>query len=135
MLVVNRVYGDNKINAFIRIGGAFRYWHLLKTALQKNQVFNGILTNIWMAETREDAEKVFDLFLKTYQRSIPKPPSILRKIEKSTWSFTNFLLTIGHTSESPIRLNHPLLWSGKELKRPVVVLVEQPYWLWFIKLD
>jgi putative transposase len=46
--------------------------------------------DIWMAETREDAEKALDLFLETYNAKYPKPLSALRRTGKSFWHSLGF---------------------------------------------
>ena len=68
--------------------------------------------DIWMAETIESAEKALIYSLKPMNSSIQKPPSALRKIEKNSWPFMIFLLTIGHTSEPPTQSNQPFLRFG-----------------------
>jgi putative transposase len=48
------------------------------------------VNDIWMAETREIAEKAFDLFIKTCELTCPKLPSALRKTGKNSWPFNDF---------------------------------------------
>jgi putative transposase len=40
--------------------------------------------DIWMAETRENAERAFDLFIKPMNSNIRKRPSALKKIERNS---------------------------------------------------
>ena len=46
--------------------------------------------DIWMAETRENAEKAFDLFLKTYQLKYPKATQCLEKDREELLAFYDF---------------------------------------------
>ena len=46
--------------------------------------------DIWMAETRENAEKAFDLFLKTYQLKYPKAAQCLEKDREELLAFYSF---------------------------------------------
>ena len=46
--------------------------------------------DIWMAETRENAEKAFDLFLKTYQLKYPKATQCLEKDREELLAFYSF---------------------------------------------
>jgi len=46
--------------------------------------------DIWMAETREDAEKAFDLFLKTYKAKYPKATQCLEKDREELLAFYDF---------------------------------------------
>ena len=48
------------------------------------------LHDIWMAETRENAEKAFDLFLKTYQLKYPKATQCLEKDREELLAFYDF---------------------------------------------
>jgi transposase-like protein len=45
---------------------------------------------IWMASTRADAEKAFDLFLKTYEAKYPKAAQCLAKDRETLLEFYNF---------------------------------------------
>jgi transposase-like protein len=75
------------------------------------------LHNIWQAETKADAEKAFDLFIKTYEPKYPKTPSACRKIERSCWHFMIFLRSTGRVFGPAIRLNQP---SGRSAIGPNV---------------
>ena len=48
------------------------------------------LHNIWMAETRENAEKAFDLFIKTYELKYPKATQCLEKDREELLAFYDF---------------------------------------------
>jgi putative transposase len=45
---------------------------------------------IWQAETREEAEKAFDLFLKTYEPKYPKASTCLQKDREELLGFYDF---------------------------------------------
>lgn len=51
---------------------------------------NGALHDIWQAETREDAEKAFDLFIKTYELKYPKATLCLEKDRDELLAFHDF---------------------------------------------
>ena len=46
--------------------------------------------NIWQAETKEDAEKAFDLFIKTYEAKYPKATLCLQKDREELMAFFDF---------------------------------------------
>ena len=46
--------------------------------------------NIWQAETKEDAQKAFDLFVKTYEAKYPKATLCLRKDRAELMAFFDF---------------------------------------------
>ena len=48
------------------------------------------LHEIWQAETRDDAEKAFDLFLKTYEPKYPKAAICLQKDREELMAFYDF---------------------------------------------
>lgn len=48
------------------------------------------LHEIWMAETRQQAEKAFDAFLKTYEAKYPKATTCLEKDRKELLAFYDF---------------------------------------------
>ncbi|MCP4235984.1 MAG: IS256 family transposase, partial [Aestuariibacter sp.] len=48
------------------------------------------LHNIWQAETKKDAEKAFDLFIKTYQPKYPKAALCLQKDRDELMAFFDF---------------------------------------------
>ena len=48
------------------------------------------LHNIWQAETQADAEKAFDLFIKTYEPKYPKAAICLQKYHEELMAFYNF---------------------------------------------
>jgi len=48
------------------------------------------LHNIWMAQTKEEAEKSFDLFIKTYEAKYPKATECLAKDRSTLLEFYNF---------------------------------------------
>lgn len=50
----------------------------------------GMLHDIWMADTREAAEKAFDLFVETYQAKYPKAAECLKKDRASLLTFYDF---------------------------------------------
>jgi hypothetical protein len=46
--------------------------------------------NIWQAETKDDAEKAFDLFIKTYEPKYPKAGLCLQKDREELMAFFDF---------------------------------------------
>jgi transposase-like protein len=48
------------------------------------------LQNIWMAATKEDAEKAFDRFLQSYDDKYPKAANCLRKDREALLTFYDF---------------------------------------------
>ena len=46
--------------------------------------------NIWQAETKEDAQKAFDLFIKTYEAKYPKATLCLQKDREELMAFFDF---------------------------------------------
>ena len=46
--------------------------------------------NIWQAETKDDAEKAFDLFIKTYEPKYPKAALCLQKDREELMAFFDF---------------------------------------------
>lgn len=50
----------------------------------------GDLQNIWMAETKEDASKAFDLFIEKYQAKYPKATHCLSKDREDLLNFYDF---------------------------------------------
>ena len=48
------------------------------------------LHNIWQAETKEDADKAFDLFVKTYEPKYPKAALCLHKDRDELMAFFDF---------------------------------------------
>lgn len=48
------------------------------------------LHNIWQAETRDDAEQAFDLFIATYEAKYPKATQCLQKDREELMSFYSF---------------------------------------------
>ncbi len=46
--------------------------------------------NIWQAETKDDAEKAFDLFIKTYEAKYPKATLCLQKDRTELMAFFDF---------------------------------------------
>ncbi len=48
------------------------------------------LHEIWQAETREAAEKAFDLFIKTYEPKYPKAATCLHKDREGLMAFYDF---------------------------------------------
>ena len=46
--------------------------------------------NIWQAETKEDAQKAFDLFIKTYEAKYPKAAMCLQKDREELMAFFDF---------------------------------------------
>ncbi|MBE7457296.1 MAG: transposase [Planctomycetia bacterium] len=50
----------------------------------------GMLHDIWMADTREAAEKAFDLFVETYQAKCPKAAECLKKDRAALLTFYDF---------------------------------------------
>jgi putative transposase len=51
---------------------------------------NKSIHDIWMAETRENAEKAFDLFIQTYQLKYPKAAQCLEKDREDLLAFYDF---------------------------------------------
>jgi len=60
--------------------------------------------NIWQAETKEDAKKAFDLFIKTYEAKYPKATLCLQKDRTELMAFFDFP---AQHSQS-IRTNNPI---------------------------
>ena len=54
------------------------------------------LHDIWQAETKADAEKAFDLFIKTYEPKYPKAALSLQKIATNSWHSSTFQPSIGN---------------------------------------
>ena len=50
----------------------------------------GMIHEIWMAETRDDANKAFDAFLETYEAKYPKATECLRKDRDELLTFYDF---------------------------------------------
>jgi len=50
----------------------------------------GDIHNIWMAETKEEAETAFDLFIEKYQTKYPKATSCLKKDREELLAFYDF---------------------------------------------
>jgi transposase-like protein len=50
----------------------------------------GMLHDVWMADTREAAEKAFDLFVETYQAKYPKAAECLKKDRAALLTFYDF---------------------------------------------
>ena len=48
------------------------------------------IMDIWMAETRENSEKAFDLFIKTYELKYPKAAQCLEKDREELLAFYDF---------------------------------------------
>ena len=51
--------------------------------------------DIWWAETKKDADKAFDLFLKTYEAKYPKATLCLQKDREELMAFFGFPANIG----------------------------------------
>jgi len=64
------------------------------------------LHEIWMAETRENAQVAFDLFVKTYEDKYPGAVQCLLKDQDALLSFTTFLQSTGRANGQRIRSNH-----------------------------
>ena len=62
---------------------------------------------VWQAETKADAEKAFDLFLKTYEPKYPKATLCLHKDREELMAFYDFRHNIGRAFERVTRLNPP----------------------------
>lgn len=50
----------------------------------------GMLHDIWKAETRKDAEKAFELFVKTYTEKFPDAVNLLHKDRTELLAFYDF---------------------------------------------
>ena len=72
---------------------------------------------IWQAATKADAEKAFELFLKTLNRSIPRRPCAYRKTVRSCWRSMIFRHHIGKAFARAIRLNPTFARSGTGSRR------------------
>lgn len=94
--------GDGALGFWKAIGQVFpetrwqRCW-VHKTANVLNKLPKSVqakakekLHEIWMAETKEDAEKAFDLFIQTYQAKYPKATECLEKDRDSLLAFYDF---------------------------------------------
>ena len=66
------------------------------------------LHEIWQANTREEAEKAFDLFLLTYEPKYPKAALCLQKDRDELMAFYISRLSTGRASGPAIQLNRPL---------------------------
>ena len=53
------------------------------------------LHDIWQADTRGNAEKAFELFVKTYEAKYPKPRSACKEIKRNYWRSMTFLRSTG----------------------------------------
>jgi transposase-like protein len=77
------------------------------------------LKEIWMAESREDAEKAFDRFLARYEAKYDKAATCLAKDREALLAFYDFLgQSIGSTSAPAIRSKAP--------SRPSVTAPHEP---------
>ena len=56
--------------------------------------------NIWQAETKEDAEKAFDFFIKTYEAKYPKATLCLQKDRTELMAFFDFPAQHWQSSQS-----------------------------------
>ena len=65
------------------------------------------LHEIWQANTREDAEKAFDLFLVTYEPKYPKAALCLAKDREELMAFYDFRHNTGRVYGRATRLNRP----------------------------
>jgi transposase-like protein len=63
------------------------------------------LRNIWMADSREDAEEAFDTFLTKYATKYDKATACLKKDRKALLTFYDSLLSTGNTSgpQNPLK--------------------------------
>ncbi len=75
------------------------------------------LHNIWQAETQADAEKAFDLFIKTYEPKYPKAAICLHKDREELMAFYQFPAQHCRAFGPAIRLNPP---SGQFAIEPSV---------------
>ena len=62
------------------------------------------LHNIWQAETQADAEKAFDLFIRTYEPKYPKAAICLHKDREELMAFYDFSAQHWHS----IRTSNPI---------------------------
>jgi hypothetical protein len=65
------------------------------------------INNIWQAETKDDAEKAFDLFIKIYNPDIPRRRCACKKTAKNSWHSSTSLPNIGKASASEVQLKRP----------------------------
>ena len=63
--------------------------------------------NVWQAETKVDAEKVFDLFIETYEPQYPKASLCLKKDWIELMAFSDFPAQHWQSSAPEIQLNPP----------------------------
>jgi putative transposase len=63
--------------------------------------------NIWQAETKDHAEKAFDLFIKIYEPKYLKAALCLQKDRPSSWHSSTSQLNIGRASAPVIQLILP----------------------------
>src|SRR4029077_582901 len=66
-----------------------------------------MLQDIWMAETRTDAEAAFDVFVETYGVKYEKAAECLKKDRSPLLAFYDFLPNIGNTCARRIRSKAP----------------------------
>ena len=69
------------------------------------------LHDIWQAETREEANKVFQHCIERFNPKYPGAMDCLAKDKDSMLAFMIILPKTGSSSEPPIRLNQYLLLS------------------------
>ena len=62
------------------------------------------LQDIWMAETKNDANAAFDAFIETYAIEYDKAVGRRRRTARRCWRFTTSLLSIGSTCGPPTPL-------------------------------
>ncbi|MCO5200762.1 MAG: transposase [Chloroflexi bacterium] len=63
------------------------------------------LHQIWMAETRQDAEAAFDLFLEKYGAKYPKQPSAWKKDRAALLAFYDFPADVETAHHQPHRVH------------------------------
>ncbi len=79
------------------------------------------LHNIWQSETQADAEKAFDLFIKTYEPKYPKAAICLHKDREELMAFYQSPAQHWRAFGPAIRLNPPSGQSAIELGVPRAV--------------
>ncbi|WP_442044800.1 IS256 family transposase [Pseudogemmobacter sp. W21_MBD1_M6] len=68
--------------------------------------------DIWQAETKDDANKAFDLFTKPANPNTPRRRRACKKTAKNSWHSSTSQPSIGKASAPAIRLNPPSPRSG-----------------------
>lgn len=90
------------------------------------------LHNIWGAETREQAEKVFDHCLERFAPKYPKAMTCLEKTGSRYWHSMISRRKTGSISARPTQLNQCLPQSGSGQHVPRIAGAVIQHWLWLL---